>query len=67
MYICKGELKYSICKTYEPAHNKTYNNTCVAGENLDQPVHPLSAARDLVFPSLNNPGAVEGTCDQRKL
>ena len=51
----------------EPAHDKTCNKTCVTSKDSDQPVHPLSMARILVYPSLDNPEAVEGTCDQRRL
>ena len=52
---------------YEPAHDKTYNKTCVTSKGSDQPVHPPRMARVLVHPSLNSPEAVEGACDQRRL
>ena len=35
---------------YEPAHDKTYNKTCVTSKDSDQPVHPSSMARVLVHP-----------------
>ena len=40
---------------------------CVTSKASDQDVHTLSTARVLVYPSLDSPEAVEGTCDQRKL
>ena len=43
------------------AHNKTYNKTCVTFKDSDQPVHLLSMARVLVYPSLDSLEAVEGT------
>ena len=52
---------------YEPAHDKTYNKTCVTSKHSDKPVHLLSIARVLVYSSLNSLGAIEGTCDQRRL
>ena len=30
---------------YEPAHDKTYNKTCVTREDSDQPAHPRSLIR----------------------
>ena len=43
-----GELKRGKWKfIFDPAHNKTYNKTCVTSK--DQPVHPPSMARALVF------------------
>ena len=53
--------------TNELAHDKTYNKTCVTSKDSDQPVHPPSMARVLIYPSLDSPKAVEGTCDQRRL
>ena len=47
----------------EPAHDKTYNKTCVTGKDSDKPVHPPSMARVLVHPSLDSPEAIEGACD----
>ena len=53
---------------FEPAHNKTYNNkACVTSKSSDQPVHLLSLAKATVYPSLDGPVGVEGTCDQRRL
>ena len=51
----------------EPAHDKTYNKTCVRSKDSDQPVHPPNMPKVLVYSSLDSPGAVEGTCDQRRL
>ena len=51
----------------EPAHDKTQNKTWVTSKDLDQPVHPPSMARVLVYPSFDSLEAVEGTCDQRRL
>ena len=61
--ICLNiKMKYSII--IRPAHDKTYNKTCVTRKDSDQPIRPPSMARVLVYPSLE---AVEGTCDQRRL
>ena len=49
----------------EPAHDKTYNKTCMTSKDLDQPVHPPSML--LVYPALYSQVAVEGTCYQRRL
>ena len=38
----------------EPAHDKTYNKTCVTSKDSDQPVHPHIMARVLVYSSLNS-------------
>ena len=48
----------------EPAHDKTFNKTCVTSKYSELPVHPPSMARVLVYPSLGSPEAVKGTCDQ---
>ena len=37
--------KKSAGKRYEPAHDKTYNKTCVTSKNSDQPVHLCSLIR----------------------
>ena len=37
-----------------PALNQTYNKICVTSKDSDQPVHPPSMARVLVYPSLDN-------------
>ena len=50
-------VRSSWVSTYEPAHDKTYNKTCVTSKYLDQPVHPPSMARILVYPSLDSPEA----------
>ena len=50
-----------------PTQDKTYNKTCVTSKDSYQPVHPPSMARVLVYPSLDSPEAVKGTCDQRRL
>ena len=41
--------------------------TCVTSKDSDQPVHPPSLARVLVYHSLDSPKAVEGTCNQQRL
>ena len=49
---------------YEPEHDKTCNKTCVTSKDSkdsDQPVHPSSVARVLVYPSLDSLEAAEGT------
>ena len=51
-------------KTYEPAHDKTYQKTCVTSKGSDQPVHPANMARVLVSPSLGSLKVVESRCDQ---
>ena len=35
----------AICFLFEPAHDKTYNKTCVTSEDSDQPAHPCSLIR----------------------
>ena len=47
--------------TYEPRHDKTYNKTYVTSKDSDQPVHPPSMAKVLVYPPLESQEAVEGT------
>ena len=44
-----------------------YHKTCMTSKDSDQPAHPPSMARVLVYPSLNSLNAVEGTCDQQRL
>ena len=51
----------------QSAHDKTYNKTCVTSKDSDKTVHPLSMTRLLVYPSLDSPESVEGTCDLRRL
>ena len=50
-----------------PAHNKTYNKTCMTSIDSDQPVHLHNMAKGLIPSSLNCLKDVEGTCDRRKL
>ena len=57
----------AVSSEYEPARDKNYNNTCVTNKNSDQPVHPPSIARVLVYPAGDSPEAVESTYDQRRL
>ena len=40
-----------ILQTYEPAHDKTHNKTYVTSNDSDQPEHPPSMERVLVYPS----------------
>ena len=47
---------------FEPAQDKTYNKTCVTRKDSDQPVHPPSTAKILVYPSPDSLEAVEDTC-----
>ena len=56
-------LASSFITTY-PAHNKTYNKTCVTSKVSDQPVHLPNKARILSYPTLDGLEAVEGACDQ---
>ena len=46
-----------------PAHDKTYNKSCVTSKDSDQAVHNLVRAPS----SLASPEAFEGTCDQEDL
>ena len=48
----------------EPVHDKTYSKTCETSTDSDQPVHPPSMARVLVYPFSDSLEALEGTCDQ---
>ena len=43
---------------YGPAHDKTYNKTCVTRKDSVQPVQPLNMARILIYPFLDSPEAV---------
>ena len=56
-----------IVLPFEPAHEKTYNKTCVINEDSEQPLHPPSMARVLNHYSLDSPEFLEGTRDQRTL
>ena len=51
-------------RTFEPAHNKTYNKTYVTSKDSDQLVHLPSMAWVLIYPSLDSLEAVESTCNQ---
>ena len=61
----KDTLTYTI--RFEPAHDKTYNKTCMSSKDSDHPVHQFSMVRAVVYPSLNSLEAVERTCGQRWL
>ena len=50
-----------------PAQDKTYNKTCMTSKDSDQPVHPPSMAKVLIYLSLASLEAVEGRCDQQRL
>ena len=50
-----------------PAHDNTYNKICVTSKGADEPVRSHSMPRVLVYPCLDSPDAVEGSCDQRRL
>ena len=52
---------------FEPAHNKTYNESCVSSKDSDQLVHPPSMASILVYLSLDSLKGIEGTCNQQRL
>ena len=54
-------------KVFVPVHDKTYNKIYVTKEDSDQLVDSPSMTRVLVYPSLDSPETVEGTCDQRIL
>ena len=38
-------------------YDKIYSKTCVTSNNSDQPVHPSSIARVLVYPTVDSPDA----------
>ena len=52
---------------FKQVQSKSYNMTCVSSKYSDQPVHSHNMARVFVYPALDNPEAVEGTCDQLRL
>ena len=56
--------KKTFIKLFEPVHDKSFNKTCVTSKDSDQPVHLSSLAGVVIFPSLESPKAVEGTCHQ---
>ena len=41
--------------------------TCMTNNDLDQSVHPRSMTRVLIYPILDSPEDVKGTCEQRRL
>ena len=45
--------KITVQLQYEPVHNKTYNKTCVNSKDSDQPVHPPSIEKVVVYPFLD--------------
>ena len=59
-------LNKVLRKGFEPVCAKTYNKTCVTSKDSDQPVHPPSMARVLIYTCLDCLEAVEATCDQCK-
>ena len=75
IFLIYGLVPYNTYKlsrnrlagTIDPAHDKTYNKTCVTSKDSDQPVHPPSMAKIFVYPSLDRLEAVEGTCNQQRL
>ena len=50
LYIRVETVGLRLNKTYEPAHDKTYNKTCATSEDSDQPAHPRSLIRVFVDP-----------------
>ena len=48
---CDRFLGIRMFISLEPEYDKTYDKTCVASKGSDQPVHPPSMARVLVYPS----------------
>ena len=64
--MSKGIFSHVVAHI-EPAHDKTYNKTCVTSKDSNQPVRPPDVARFLLYSSLNSLEAVEGTCEQRRL
>ena len=60
VHLCILIWAFSVSQLkYEPAHDKTANS--------DQPAHPPSMARVLVYLFLDILDAAEGTCDQQRL
>ena len=53
---------FIVCMTFQPAHDKTYNKTCVT--NKDRPACTSTQYGKGSWSSLFGPEAVEGTCDQ---
>ena len=54
--------KQAFLDKIQPAHNKTYSKTCVSSTDSD----PLRMASVLVYPSLDSPKTLEGTCRSAK-
>ena len=50
----------------EPAHDNSYNKTCVTSKYSDQAVHSPSISSDLAYPSSDSLEAVEGICTQQR-
>ena len=61
-----GNFFFFFYIKYEPAHDNTYNKTCVTSKDSDRPVHTPSMARVLVYPSLDSLEPVEGAFYQRR-
>ena len=53
---------YVLPLIIEPAHDKTYNKTCVPSKDWSAYTYSV-----LNYPSLDSPESVEDTCDQRRL
>ena len=67
--VVSGALKINnqmVYMYYEPAHDKTYNMTCMTSKDRSA-LSPSIMARFLVYPSLDSLEAVEGTCYQQRL
>ena len=60
-------VKFSVYLNRRVFIMKFYNKICVTTKDSNQPFHPPSMARVLVYPSLDSLEAVEDTCNQRKL
>ena len=53
----------NLLMSYDPAHDKTYNKTCVTSKDSDQPVHLPNMTWGLFYPSLDSLESVEGICN----
>ena len=40
---------FTLLKTYEPAHDKTFNKLYLTSTDYNRPVHPPNIARALVY------------------
>ena len=67
MHQSKTAIVTIILPYIEPVHDKLYNKTCMTSKDSDHPVYPPNMSRVLVYPSLDSPEDVNGTCDQRRL